>query len=424
MNEQLLHHIWQFSHFDLSLLYTDKNLPLSIYSVGKPNSDTGPDFLNARINIDGLDWHGDIEIHIKSSDWSRHKHQNDKRYNSVILHVVWQNNKDITNYNGEQIPCLELKPLVNNKLLNFYQQLMQSKSWILCQNYFRQVDDFIISQFMDRLLVERLEEKSSVLSESLADQNNDWESVFYQSLCHSMGLKINADAMTRLSKKLPFKILSKHRNNLFQIEAMLFGVSGFLEDVNDSYGLSLKKEFSFLKHKYSLNVMDVNQWMFMRLRPSSFPTVRIAQLAQLIVRNNRFFSRVIDAKSINDLRKIFKSSVSEYWLTHYHFKKISLKRKKTIGLDLFNTIVINSICPLLFVYTNYKADMSFQDKSIRFLEEITAEKNSIVRGFERMSLKIKSAAQSQAVLQLKRNYCEAKKCLNCNIGNFLITKNE
>jgi len=421
MNEQLLHYIWQFSHFELSLLHTHKNLPLSIYSVGKPNSDAGPDFLNARINIDGIDWHGDIEIHINASDWSRHKHQNDKRYNSVILHVVWHNDNEITNYNGEEIPCLELKPLVNHKLLNFYQQLMRSKSWILCQNYFSQVDDFIISQFMDRLLVERLEKKSSVLLESLAIQNNDWESVFYQSLCHSMGLKINAEPMTQLSNKLPFRILSKHRDSLFQIEAMLFGVSGFLEDVYDDYGLSLKKEFSFLKHKYSLDVMDVNLWMFMRLRPSSFPTVRIAQLAQLIVHNNRFFSRVIDASSIHDLRKIFESSVSEYWLTHYHFKKTSVKKKKSIGKDLLKSIIINTICPVLFVYAKNKNDLALQEKAIYFLEGINEENNTIVRGFKKLGLHFTNAVQSQAVIQLKRNYCESKKCLNCNIGNYLIT---
>ncbi|MBL6729641.1 MAG: DUF2851 family protein [Bacteroidia bacterium] len=424
MNEQLLQYIWQFTHFDVKSLSTSHHLPLSIYSVGKPNSDAGPDFLNARINIDGLDWYGDIEIHINSSDWLKHKHHNDKRYNSVILHVVWKNDKEIRNSNGELIPCLELEPIVDINLLSFYKKLMQSQSWILCQPYFKKADKFIVSQFTNRLLIERLEYKSNTLLDRLNELNNDWDSLFYESLCHSIGLKINAEPMLSLSKKLPFSILSKHRNNLFQIESLLFGVAGFLSDVNDDYGLSLRKEFSFLKSKYELEELDVNLWMFMRLRPSSFPTIRIAQLAQLIVNNDRLFSLVIEADTLADLRKIIKANVSEYWLTHYHFKKASLKRKKTLGQHLFDTIIINTICPLLFVYSKQKANEAFQEKSIRFLEEIQAEKNNVVEGFRTIGLDVSNAAHSQALLQLKRNYCEAKKCLNCNIGNDLITKNE
>ena len=218
--------------------------------------------------------------------------------------------------------------------------------------------------------------------------------------------------------------MSKHRNNLFQIESLLFGVAGFLNDVSDSYGLSLSKEFSFLKSKYELQEIDVNQSMFMRLRPSSFPTIRLAQLDQLIVKNDRLFSLVIEADTLADLRKIIKANVSGYWLTHYHFKKASHQRKKTIGQHLLDTIIINTVCPFLFIYSKQKGDEAFQEKSVRFLKEIKAEKNNVVEGFKKIGLDVFSAAQSQALLQLKRNYCEPKKCLNCNIGNDLITKNE
>lgn len=422
MNEKLLHYIWQFTRFDISSLFTDKNLPLTIYSVGKPNFDAGPDFRNARINIDGLDWYGDVEIHINSSDWYKHKHQNDRRYNSVILHVVWQNDREIRNCHGEFIPCLELEPIVKLELLDFYKQLIQSKSWILCQPYFKKVDEFIVSQFTNRLLIERLEQKSNNLLDNLITLNNDWDNLFYQSLCHSVGLKINAEPMLLLSKNLPFSILSKHRNSIFQIESLLFGVAGFLENVSDSYGLSLKKEFFFLKSKYKLEEIDVNRWMFMRLRPSSFPTVRIAQLAQLFVKKDRIFSLIIEANTVDDLLNLLKVNVSEYWLTHYHFKKTSPKRKKSIGQQLLETIIINTVCPLLFVYSKMKCDMTYQEKSIRFLEEIKAENNNVIKGFKNMGLEVTSAAQSQALIQLKRNYCESKKCLNCNIGNYLIAK--
>lgn len=422
MNEQLLHYLWQFCHFETLNLTTTRDISLSIFNVGKHNFNAGPDFINSHIKIDDLDWHGDVELHIKSSDWLKHNHQNDKRFNTVILHVVWQYDIEIKNQKGEAIHCLELKQRVNQGLLNRYEQLMNSKSWIFCQPYLKETDEFIVNSFLDRLLIERLEYKSKLLYDNFISLKNDWKAVFYQSLCESVGLKINSQPMYSLSKMLPFNILLKHKNNLFQIESLLFGVAGFLNEVYDDYGKLLKKEFSFLKHKYSLDEMEVSQWFFMRLRPSSFPTVRIAQLAKLIFNNTNLFSKVLEAKSINQLKKIFESSVDGYWLTHYHFKKESNSRKKSIGKSLIDSIIINTICPLLFVYSQQKSLPLFQERAVFFLEQIEAENNSIIKKFSEIGISVNNAAQSQALIQLKGNYCESKKCLNCNIGNVLIKK--
>ena len=422
MNEQLLHYFWQFCHFETSSLLTTDNVSLSILKLGTHNFDAGPDFTNSHIRLDKLDWHGDVELHVKSSDWFRHNHQHNERYNSVILHVVWEYDEKTTNQKGENIQCLELKQLVNQELLDRYQQLMNSKSWILCQPYFKKTDEFIVHLFLERLLIERLEKKSRLLHEHFMSLTNDWEAVLYQSLCHSVGLKINAQPMYYLSRLLPFKILSKHKNNLFQMESLLFGVAGFLKNIHDDYGSLLRKEFLFLKHKYKLEEMEVSQWFFMRLRPSSFPTVRIAQLAKLIVSNTNLFSKILDADSIKELHKIFEISLEGYWLTHYHFTNQSNSRKKSMGKSLINTIIINTICPLLFVYSQQKSLPKYQEKAIRFLQQIQAEKNSIIKKFSEMGISIETAAQSQALIQLKRNYCEPKKCLNCSIGNTLITE--
>ena len=338
------------------------------------------------------------------------------------MHVVWQNDTIIKNKKEEIIPCLELHKYVNQSLIEKYQKLMMSKSWILCQPYLKNVDSFLINHFLERLLIERLEQKTHKIISLFEASKNDWEHTFYATLCNSFGLKINAYPMKKLSQLLPLSILLKHKNYLFQLEALLFGVGGFLKEVNDEYSHRLKKEYIFLKHKYNLEELEEREWMFMRLRPSSFPTIRIAQLAQLLYNNTHFFSKIIDAKTLNDLKKLFQSSVSDYWLNHYHFKKTSIKRKKAIGNGFLNTIIINSIFPLLFVYSQKKSIPEIQQRVIQFLEEMKGEKNAIIKKFSELGIQSQNAAQSQALIQLYNCYCKPKKCLNCNIGNLLLNQ--
>lgn len=351
MNENLLHYIWQFCHFDITTLVTTNQHSISILKVGVHNHDAGPDFKSSQIRIGDLIWNGDVELHINSSDWNKHKHQFDEKYNSVILHVVWNHDAEIRNLKGDEIPCLQLCSFVDENLLERYNRLMKSKNKILCEPYIKEIDPFKLEQFLDRLLVERLEEKTVHFINEFEIEKNNWENTFYNALLYTIGLRLNAPIMLDLAKRLPLSILQKHRGSLFQIEALLFGVAGFLNNAKDDYGLSLFKEYTFLKHKYELSEMKQSEWMFMRLRPSSFPTVRLAQVAVLIHENLNLFSKVLETKSIQDLNKLFKSEVNGYWLSHYRFNKESVKRTKSFGIDLINSIIINAICPMLFAYS-------------------------------------------------------------------------
>jgi hypothetical protein len=359
MNENLLHYIWQFCHFDVTSLVTTKQQRISILKVGTHNFDAGPDFKSAQIRIADLVWNGDVEIHVNSSDWNKHRHQYDEKYYSVILHVVWKRDEEFYTSSGDEIPCLELCGNVDRYLLNRYENLMNSKSKILCEPYISEIDTFQVNQFLERLLIERLEEKTNQFINEFEIEKNNWEATFYNALFYTVGLRVNSTTMLELSKHLPLSILQKHKNSLFQIEAMLFGVAGFLVGVKDYYSTSLKKEYSFFKHKYGLKELKESDWMFMRLRPSSFPTIRIAQLAVLLHQNVHLFSKVLDAKSLGEMHKLFESSVSDYWLTHYHFKKESAKRKKSFGRELINSIIINAICPMLFAYSRRKSESTY-----------------------------------------------------------------
>ena len=370
--------------------------------------------------IDGIQWHGDVEIHTKSSDWYIHKHHLDRNYNSVVLHVVWQSDKEVRNQHGKEIHCLELKSIVNKRFLVGYHHLISQKSWIPCQGQIHRLDSFYVSHYLQRLSIERLEIKTNQFITKFELVENDWENTFYHSLCYSLGLKLNSNAFLKLSKLLPISVLNKHKDNIQQVEALLFGVAGFLNDVRDNYGMALKKEFIFLKHKYSLDEMDDFEWVFLRLRPSSFPTVRIAQLATLLAANNGLFSKIMDCSSYSQLKKLFRTSVSDYWLCHYHFKKTSPPRKKSLGTQWVETMIINTICPLLFVYSRRKGQIQYQERAMQFLEDIKAESNTITRNFDKMGVKAKNAVESQGLIQLKTSYCDAKKCLNCNYGNKLL----
>lgn len=420
MNEQLLHYIWQFCHFDITTLFTTKQLSISILKVGIHNFDSGPDFKSSQIRIGDLVWNGDVELHINSSDWNKHKHQYDEKYNSVILHVVWNHDEEVKTANGDEIPCLELCSVVDKNLLERYERLMQSKSVILCEPYIKELDSFQINQFLDRLLVERLEDKTVQFINEFEVEKNNWESTFYNAVFYTVGLRLNATNMLVLAKQLPLSILQKHKNSLFQIEALLFGVAGFLNEANDEYSSSLKKECTFLKHKYNLKEMQASAWMFMRLRPASFPTVRLAQLAMLFHKNSHLFSRVLEAKSIKEIHQLFKCTVSHYWLTHYQLNKVSTTRTNSFGTELINSIIINAICPMLFAYSKRKSAINFQDLAIHFLESCKSENNSVIRQYSKIGISAQTAAKSQALLQLRRKYREAKNCLNCNIGNQLL----
>ncbi|MCD4747653.1 MAG: DUF2851 family protein [Bacteroidales bacterium] len=420
MTEEFLHYIWKYRLFDNDItLFSGENI--EVISVGEHNTDAGPDFFNAKIKIDNTTWAGNVEIHINASDWNKHGHQSDKAYDNIILHVVYNNDEIIKRKNNEIIPAIELKGKFNDKLFFRYKDFMNNKNWIPCRNLIQSVDMFLINNWLERLLIERLERKAEIIKESLELNNHNWEQTFYQYLACNFGFKLNAEPFELLAKSLPIKCLAKHKNNLFQLEALLFGQAGLLnKKFNDEYPRKLQSEYNFLKKKFSLKSIDSYLWKFLRLRPSNFPTVRIAQFAGLIFKSSGLFSKIIESNNAEKIIRLFNISCSEYWDTHYIFDKPSVKRRKKFGDSAVNLLMINTICPFLFVYGREKDNEIFIDRALKFMEQISGEKNSIITKWEMLGLNVKSAFNTQALLELKNNYCNNKKCLNCRIGNFLL----
>ena len=421
MKEDFLQFIWKQGLYLKDKMETTDGEALEIISAGQLNRDSGPDFFNARVRIGQTSWAGNIEIHQKSSHWYQHKHNMDAAYDNVILHVVELHDKTVQVKN-HQLPTLVLG--YREEILNNYENLLKSKHWIACQESLAEVDPFILRFWFSSLMIERLESKTGEIVKLLEQNKNNWNETFYQLLARNFGMKTNALPFELLAKSLPLSILSKHKNDLFQTEALLFGQSGFLNEtlLGDEYFFSLRKEYSFLYRKYGLSGLESHLWKFMRLRPINFPTVRIAQLAMLIHHSSALFSRILEIEDLGELRKLFKVRASGYWDTHYRFNKPSQEnRPKVLGEMAFNNLVINTIVPLLFVYGDQHLDQGMKDRALLLLEKLDAEQNQIIRKWKESGIESRTAFETQALLQLKSNYCDQKKCLNCQLGAKIIT---
>lgn len=422
MTEEFLHYIWKYRLFDSYNLTTISGEKISVIKTGDHNTDSGPDFFDARIKIDKTLWAGNVEIHINSSSWKKHNHQEDNAYNNVILHVVYNDDAIAKNANGLSIPTLILKDKFDKKLYQRYNEFLENKAWIPCENQIAEVDEFVKKNWLERLAAERLERKSKIILDDLKLYNNDWSEVFYIHLAKNFGLKINSEPFTLLAKSLPLSILSKHKDNYQQMEALLFGQAGFLHEQADSstYFISLKKEYDFLKKKYSLEPLDVYLWKFLRMRPIAFPTIRISQFAMLLYKSDSLFSKITEARTIEQLLQLFNVNATEYWNTHYTLGKSSPKKIKRLGKDTIYSIIINTVIPFLFIYGKQKANSEFKERALKFLESLPSEKNSILAHFEKLDFKNNSALEGQSLLEMKNEYCSGKKCLNCSIGNYLL----
>lgn len=422
MNEEFLVYLWQFKliHHDLT---TTDGAHLQIINPGERNTNSGPDFFNARIKIDHTTWAGNAEIHVRSSDWHKHSHSNDDAYDNIILHIVYQNDVDIRRKNQEPIPTLELKDKIDISIYKKYKSFIESSNWIPCNDSIGAIDHFRISATLDSLMIERLAEKASLIKQELEKTKLDFQEVFYRKLARNFGFKVNTDAFELLAKSLPLKIISKHKNNFIQIEALLFGQSGLLEkNFNDEYPKKLKKEYLFLAEKYKLKPIDRKLWKFMRLRPANFPTIRIAQFAQLLYKSATLLTDILQTNKLNSVNALFTISASEYWNEHYNFDVASEKKIKNLGTTSFNLILINTIVPFKFVYGQHLGKIAMQDNSINWLEEIKAENNQVIKRFKGINVIPQNAMQSQALLQLKSNYCDKKRCLECKFGHSILNK--
>ena len=421
LREDFLHYVWRFKQFDFKNIKTTEGEAIQIFQVGDYNTDGGPDFKNAKLQIGETTWAGHIEIHVKASDWLKHGHSSNPAYNNVILHVVFEADTVILNAVGQPIPTFELRKRIPLKLKNNYLKLLYEKAWIPCANQIEIVSDFTKTLWLDRLLIERLEQKTAYFEAALQRNNNDWETTFYQMIARSFGLKINVDPFERLAQSLPLLTLTKHKNNRFQLEALFFGQSGLLDnDFEEDYPNQLKKEYAFLQHKYQLQTLPKAMWQFLRLRPPSFPTVRIALLAVLIHQSTHLFSKVLEAESVETLEKLLTVQVSDYWLTHYVFDKVSQKRKKSLGKSTIQLIIINTIIPFLFLYGKRKSEEKYKEKALKLLETLPAEKNKIIEKWQSLDFKTQNAYQTQSLLHLKKHYCDAQQCLRCAIGSIIL----
>ncbi len=421
MTEEFLYYIWKNKLFD-KINYSYNNKKIEIIDVGEQNFDSGPDFFNAKIKIDNTIWAGNIEIHKNASDWFKHKHNNDKSYNNVILHVVDNFDKEITNKNNIKIPTIELK--FNKKYLENFKYLITSRINIKCINRINFIDEFTINFWLDKLLIERLEEKSKTVDNILQKNKNNWDETFYKLLAVNFGLKTNALPFELLASSLPLNIIYKHKNSLFQLEALLFGQAGFLEQniKNDKYFNNLKTEYKYLKKKYKLNNLNNYIWKFNKLRPNNFPTIRIAQFAALINNSSKLFSVILEINNTKELFNLFKFTASKYWDNHYKFGIKSLKKtKKQTGKSFIDNIIINTISIIIFTYAKNHSDQEKKDFAIELIEKIKPEKNNIITKWNETKININNATKTQSLIQLYNNYCKKNNCINCEIGNKIIT---
>ncbi len=421
MSEEFLHYIWEQRLFHSQDNKTTTNQTLEIVQTGKRNQNSGPDFFNAKIKIDGTVWAGNVEIHKKSSDWFLHSHHEDKAYDNVILHVVEENDKPVFRSSGEEIPTFIIR--YPEHLRSNYQKLLNAKTWIACQDQFHKINPVILQLGFNRLMIDRLENKTEEITQRLQQNNNNWNETFYQMLARMFGFKVNNLPFEMLAKSLPIQILAKHKNSLFQLEALLFGNSGLLNQqlLGDDYYLKLRKEYSFMYKKYKLSPIEAHVWKFMRLRPVNFPTVRISQLAALIHRSNGLFSKIIEINSLEKLNELFDVQASEYWYSHYNFNKTTSKTTiKKLGKNAINILIINVIVPFLFVYGENQNKTHLKNRALEFLEQLPPEKNAITKNWEELGIKSRTAFESQALIQLKNMFCEKKNCLNCQIGVKLV----
>ncbi|WP_439585512.1 DUF2851 family protein [Dyadobacter bucti] len=423
MNEDILSFIWRFQYFETSNLQTDENLNLSVIRTGNKNGNAGPDFSEARVMIGQVQWVGSVEIHVRSSDWLLHMHEKNAAYESVVLHVVWENDKPVVRKDGTLLPTLSLKGRIKDAVLERYAQLQDENESIPCAGLFGQVSDILKYAMLDRVLLERLDKKAQQVTLIYEETRNDWEETAYLWLCQHFGFKLNDPAFSRLARILPWKILRKHRGQLSQIEALLFGCAGMLSDETDEpYVRLLRKEHQFLSAKYGLSesCMNGHEWKYSRLRPAGFPTVRLAQLAQFLNNEGSLFTELVYAGSFAELRGKFHLEQSAYWKSHYLFGKKSRSSVPSMGKDAAHLLIINAAVPLLVAYSKQKQRHELLDKAVYWLSEIEAENNRITREWNTLGIRVTNAADSQALLEWHNLYCTPRRCLECTVGAALV----
>ncbi|MGN6248946.1 MAG: DUF2851 family protein [Ginsengibacter sp.] len=420
MKEDLLQYIWKFQYYNNNSLCSTNDEPICVLHPGNHNFNQGPDFTDAKIKINETLWAGNIEVHVNSSHWDLHKHSTDDNYRNIILHVVWNHDKEINDIDGNVLPTLELQDKVSKILLDKYRQLMEVPQFIPCEKLPATLSGLALTAWKQRLAAERLLLKSENILKILQQTNYHWEETFWWLIAANFGLKVNSEAFKKIAQSLPLYLVAKHKNNVLGIEALLFGQAGLLKnDFADKYPSMLKKEYDFYSRKYKLKPVD-EDLHFLRMRPANFPTIRLAQLAMLIHNSEHLFSKIKETGSAKELKEMFAVEANDYWHYHYTFDEESDFKIKRLGKTMIENILINTVAPIVFCYGLHHQDEFYKEKALRWLEEIGPEKNAITKGFENIGYENKNAFDSQAFIQLKNHYCNNKLCLDCAIGNSLI----
>ena len=425
INESFVSFLWQHSYYNTAQLITTEGEKIVIKHPGYLNIHAGPDFMEAKIRIGDIEWAGSIEIHVKASHWYAHDHSSNLDYNKVILHVVWENDLEICRSDNTPIPTLELFDKADHRVLERFMNLFYQRSGFACHPYLSKVKIISILSMIDKAMAERLDRKANDILKTFFDTGKDWEETSYRILLRNFGFKVNQENMFLLSKLIPFTILSRHRKNRLQTEALLFGTAGFLDKVYDTYSQKLRNEYLFLQYKYSLNAHFLKryQWRFLRLRPQNFPTIRIAQVAKLIGKMDKIFSAIIRSHSLKEIMRHYNIKQSVYWQHHYDFGKHSKQKLSGIGKESIYNIIINTYVPILSAYAKSLKDQSYLTKAHEFLESLPPENNHIIRKWAKMEIRPINSFESQGLIELSNSYCNKKKCLNCNIGTDILLNN-
>lgn len=420
MKEDFLHYIWQNKKFDFSDLKTMQGEDLTISNSGNYLQQEGPDFFNAQLTINNQKWAGNVEIHVKSSDWYLHNHEKDSNYDSVILHVVWEHDSEIYRKDNSEIPVLQLKEYVSKEVIDKYNKLSSAKSWIFCENEIASIKKITFSSWKERLFFERLERKSITIQSLLEETKNDWEAVLFCMLAKNFGLNVNGQSFYELANAIPYSVIKKEANNIENVEAIFFGMGNLLEkDNQDVYYLNLQANWKLLKYKYQFTDSFITPIQFFKLRPDNFPTIRLAQFAQIYFKNHNLFLQLMLSNNKEELYTIFNAATSDYWKNHYNFDKESTSKTKKLTTAFIDLLILNTVIPIKFLYAKTNGNDVTEDL-ITLISQIKPEKNAVIDKFMFFNIKSKNAFDTQSLLQLKNEYCNQKKCLNCAVGLSLL----
>lgn len=413
--EQLLHYVWKHRMWHTAPLTTTDGREVEVIDVGLHNHNAGPDFFNAKVKIDGTLWVGNVEIHDRASDWYHHGHDHDEKYRNVILHVVGTADRDVADNEGRLIPQLVLS--VPQQVADNYRELLTADQYPPCYRIIPELKPLTVHAWMSALQTERLEQKTQAIKKRVEECNGDWEAAYFVTLARNYGFGINGDAFEAWAKSIPLHNVDHHRDDLFQIEALFLGQAGLLErEGEDDYFLRLQQEYRYLAHKFRMSPIDSHLWNFLRLRPQNFPYIRLSQLAVLYYNRHAGLSALLECETLKQAEEMMKTHVSPYWETHYSFGSESDKNPKNLSISSIRLLIINTIVPVLFAYGRHVGNERLCDRAFDLLEQLQAENNHITRMWAECGLTVQSAGDSQALIQLKKEYCDRKDCLRCRIG--------